>query len=214
MQKLKKNRFTYFKISRYYINDIKNIINIIKENYNDSEIIANDYKIVDISEILDNNIVNINSFEIKAYNPYISVEIKENLISVYISDIDDINLLGIESKICSILKKGEKKLLNILSSNIFGIPFGLITGFLLSRFLISNNKVFFIIGLFMALIYVAWSIWAYNIRIKRRGIIYLNDISSMPNFFKRNKDAIILSSSGAILGGIITYIITLLTSKK
>ncbi|GAG74915.1 unnamed protein product [marine sediment metagenome] len=204
MKKIKKSKSKDYPVLRLYKDDLEKIETIFKENYEDYEIIIDEYRLENISDISKIKKRETTNFSIKAHFPYIHLDISKDSASLHISDEDDLKLLGMFSKIDEILSKR----ISLLS--VFTIPWIYFSvqlilwiifwGFPIERF---NIPKLLFMGSFLILI-VIWVLGSFWLKFKKHSLIYLSEDShSKLNFFQRNKDKIIISIISAIIGAII-----------
>jgi len=223
MKKIIKSYSKRYPILRLFKDDLEQIATLCKENFEGYKIEAGGYELDDISELSKINKREISNFSISAHAPYtsdeghliprppyISLNISKISIKLYISDKDNIKLSGIFSKIDAILTK-RRSFLRILASKWMQIPFLLMH--VLTLWFYPDEykiqKVLLIISI--AILAVLWFLWAYNTDKKRHGLIYLLNSHSKISFLKRNRDKIFLIIIGAVVGGVLTFLIELLT---
>lgn len=208
MEKKTKSLGQHLPPVRLYLNDIKEIYNIFSTLNKSVQIETEDhilYKPEDLTNLSGSRINNIN-FNIS--EPYISLQMSKNAIWLY-SSADDFTSKGIFNELKSFLLKRRRKLHILIESPFIS---GIINGlFIIANMLYLKSILFGIfasVGLILSLIYTKWVF-------KRTSdwytIIYLISDRKKLNFFIRKKDEILLtiisSILGAILGGVITYLL-------
>lgn len=218
MKKVKKEYIKYYPFLRLFKKDVEEIIKLFKQNCKSVEIYIDEYKLDDISEIEDIGKQEVSYFHISStLQAYLSLSSKSaNFVLI---NEDDLKLRGLETKIEQILAK-RKSAWDILNSPWLYIPYIIITAGVVIWWLLSLTSsnlslTFFIsmvgvmmLGLFPLCI---WRILEY-IDSNKHCVIFLCNPEERSNFFKRNKDRLIIGLIGAIVGGIITFIATCLTS--
>jgi hypothetical protein len=214
MEKIKKPLRMNYPIVRLYKSDLDKIFNLFKDNYPKIEIVADGFKLDDISELSKIKKQEIVDFEISAYNPRLSVDFSGNSASIYLSDEDDIKLRGLAAQIGDILSK-RKSPLRFLASFWLEIPIGMIA--LLIYFnalsLIKDTKFQVMALLGFVLFMILFGILGHRIEEKKHCLIYLYDRSSAPGFFKRNKDNILIIVISALIGSFLTLVSAWLLKK-
>ncbi|GAH84133.1 unnamed protein product, partial [marine sediment metagenome] len=168
--------------------------------YEDYETIVDEYRLETISDISKIKKSKTTNFSINAHSPHISLDISKNSASLYISNEDDLKLLGMFSKIDGIISK-RISLLSVFTIPWIQYPVQLILWIIfwklpIERFTIPES-------LFKASFLILIAIWilgGFWFNLRKYGLIYLSDSHSKLNFFQRNKDKIILLIIGAILG--------------
>ncbi|MFW6130721.1 MAG: hypothetical protein ACOC56_05990, partial [Atribacterota bacterium] len=96
--------------------DVKDIYKIIKNNSEDFVFIIDEYRIDDINEIDNIDIIKTNNLEIKTHSPYMSLELTNVRGCLYIEDQDNTKLRGIKDRLLEIIKKKKS------IANIFMLP--------------------------------------------------------------------------------------------
>lgn len=211
MEKVTKGLRKQYPVLRLYKSDIENIFNLIKGHSGEVEIIAEGFKLDDFSELNKLNKKQIIDFEIRAHNPYFSVDFSKDAVIIYLSDEDDIGQRGLAEKVNEILSQ-RRSPLRFLASWWIYVPLVII--YLISINLIENRTTHVIAFFGFISLTILWGYWGYSINEKKHSIIYLYDPSAAPGFFKRNKDSILVAILGAIFGGIVTLIVTTLLKKN
>jgi hypothetical protein len=209
MEKVKQPFRKEYPILRLYKSDLEEIFNLFKDNYQKIEIVADGFKLDDISELNKIKKQEIVDCKIFAPDPYLYVEFLRISAIIYLSDEDDLTQRGLADKIGEILSR-RKSPLRFLVTLWAEIPFLLIYFVLL--FLIKDIKVAGITLLGFILFISLWGIWGYRVNTKKHSVIYLYDPSAS-GFFKRNKDNILISVISALMGGFITLLIAWLLKK-
>jgi len=217
MKKVKKEYIKYYPFLRLYKKDIEEIIKLFKQNCKSVEIYIDEYKLDDISEIKDIDKQKVSYFHISStLQAYLSLSSKSaNFVLI---NEDDLKLRGLETKIDQIFA-GRKSAWDILNSPWVFIPHIIITvcviiwwlsslTFLsLSLTFLASTVGVMILGFFPLCI----SYLLKYIDSNKHCVIFLCNPEERSNFFKRNKDRLIIGLIGAFVGGIITFIITCLT---
>lgn len=209
MKKVEKSLSKKYPILRLYKSDLVDIFNLFKDHSAKFEIVADGFELDDLSELNKLKKQEIVDFKIESHNPYFSVEFSGYSASIYLSDQDDIGQRGLADKIGEILSR-RKSPLRFFATPWVYFPIGLI--YLSSLFLIKDDTARWIIFLGYILFVILWGIWGFRIDTKKHSVIYLYD-PSVPGFFKRNKDTILVSLIGAVAGSVITLIMTWLIKK-
>lgn len=216
MEKIQKSYRKKYPILRIFKQDIKEIADIFKQNYEKIKIVADGYQLNDISEIDNIKKQEITDLEISCGGYSLESGYYTGLIlsfsqdSAYISvyNDEDVKALGVASKIDTILSRRENKILNLLVSYWMFLVFNVIIWLVIWLFPSNENEILKpALLIFILLIVLFWMIWNWKVDTKKYSLIYLYD-SKAPGFFKRNRDNIILVIISAVAGGIITNIIS------
>lgn len=207
--------FKSYPMIKLYKEDIEELTDLFMKNFNKIKIEANEYLLKDISEINNLNKDEIYDFSLSGYDedsPFyrIWLNITKRTINLYLMDRENIHYLGIVSKIDNIIEK-RIRLSNIVNSRwiIYAFLFIFITfSYLINKFIKINDKFSIAIIvplLFILLLYLLDKMICYN-------IIFLKYYKDSPDFFKRNRDNIIVgiicAIIGTVIGGLLIYIIT------
>lgn len=213
MKKVKKEYIKYYPFLRLYKKDIDEIIKLFKQNCESVEIYIDEYKLDDISEIKDIGKQEVSYFHITStLQAYLTLSSKSaNFVLI---NEDDLKLRGLETKIEQILAK-RKSAWNILNSPWLYIPYIIITvcviiWWLSSLTFLSLSLTFLasIVGvMILGFFPLCISYLLKYIDSNKHCVIFLCNSEERSNFFKRNKDRLIIGLVIAIIGGIITFIL-------
>jgi len=212
MKKKPHNLSQHYKMPHMFRDDLEYIESIIKsQSPTEYKLESKDYEYKSIKEIPQDEIIN--NFHIQVYDPYLSLDFKENSANIYASD-DNIKITGVVKKISDIISKRERKLLWYLSTSstwfapgIFLIAIQLLTK--ISEKGININRNWIIIIYLILILLVIWWIIGFNSSIKKFSVIEFSYRKNKSNFFIRNKDQIIVGTIVAV----ITVFLTLLFQK-
>lgn len=198
MKKIPKSVFIKISPVVLYIEDLEEIEEIYKDNFENYEIIAeskkleNDFEFTSIKELEEDfnkrGIVKLNNLSFEAHDPYIRTEF-ENIDAMIYSSDNDVKSIGIINKLKNATNKGPKfyKFLNYYSALIS------VFIFLLIGELLSKMEMDIIINIILWLLYVLWYIWLYNLLMKNYSTIYLKRRNLQKSFLSENKNKIILA---------------------
>jgi len=202
-----------FKMPHLFLDDLETIENTIKKEFPQSK-----YKL-ETEELEFENLSEIPKNLSMTRNFYISVKNDSDL-NVYFhqccADIsatyyDDAKTFGLFNKIVEIISKRERKLLYWWSElNPFMVGLLFISAQISVELLVHKKQKNAIFGcLAIAIVFLAficcWFV-GYYIHTRKFSIIEFVHKKEKPNFFKRNKDSIIIVIIGAILGSLFTLI--------
>lgn len=180
-----------------YVEDLEEIEEIYKDNFEDYKIIAeskklgDDFEFTSVKELTENfnkkGIVKLNNLFFRAYDPYICTEFKNINVRIYSSD-NNVKSMGITNKLKNAIDK-RPVVYKFLANNYL---------FLVSIFiLLLVDKLLFetypIIIMVLLLLYLAWGFWSYNLLTKKYSVIYLKRRNLQKSFLSENKNRIILA---------------------
>jgi hypothetical protein len=166
----------------------------------------------------------IDTLSIKTYSPTVTLDFTTYVTSLCVIGeyYENNSVRGVIASIVEILNKRKRKVLNILyplSLTIKASTYIMLTIFLIScsLFFSIDFSRFFLKSLITVLAVILGSYVLLLFLGKRWipfSVLHLCYKENKPNFFKRKKDEIILLILGAFIGGIITYVTTLIISTK
>ena len=198
-----------------YIEDLEEIEEIYKDNFENYKIIAESKKLEDdfefdsVQELTERlnrkNIVKLNNLSFTAYNSCMDIDFRDIEAKIYSSN-NDVKSIGITNKLKNVADKrpmSHKYLSNYLPMFLL---FNLFL-FLSSSINILPEPVHKITNVLLILLFIIWSFWWYNLKTKNYSIIYLERKSLQKGFLERNKNVIgLIGTIIAIFGIIITFI--------
>jgi len=186
-----------------------NVTNLFIRHCNNIVIVADGFKLDDFSELNKIKKQEIVNFKITAYDPHLYVNLSESSATIYISDENDIRLRGLLEQIEGILSERRSPLRFIFGPWMLVVYAFLLLFLTIWPFIFKEYKTQGLILLFLIqLSAVLLLIWGRRTDTKKHSLIFLEDHSSAPTFFKRNKDSILLAILSGGIGGIITLIIS------
>jgi hypothetical protein len=226
MEKVQKSYRKTYPMLRLFKDDVKQIVNLVEKSHKDAEIIIDEYKIEDGSEIDKISKQITTKFYIQFFqryhdeNPYrtemLTLDLTNDNASLRVSNENDTYLRGIASQIDSILSGRKRKIINFL----FSVPIIILIAFLISlpaAIILSlpwsfNKQPSLAISLTLIVILliilaILWFIWAFNIEFKKHVVIYLINSNERSSFFSRNRDEIPKMVLSALIGSIITILL-------
>jgi len=196
--------------------DLEQLVELFQSNFADINIQADEYKLTDISEINGLKKEIIYDFRIRGKDNFsneMSLDISKNSTYISFNGYNDTKFFGINKQIDNIFKR-RRRVLNLLNS----IRFILLLYFSLQFLLIYNkNKIakeyyhyiFIIFTIILVFILLAFHyLYTYI-----NNLIHLNYSWEKHNFFKRNKDRIIVGIICAFFGSIATLIVSFIINK-
>lgn len=182
--------------------DLEEIINYLNSiSCKNIDIIINNYKINDLSEISNSTFDKINYLKITTDNPYIIILYTGKYLSVYINQNDEYNK-GVFLNLKKILEKNRNntivKIKNIINDLAF-IPAVIYAVLSISKEIFSIN--YFIITLVLT---IGGYIYISKVNTSYCKVYNVNKKESL-NFLKRNKDSLIIGLFFLIISSIIGY---------
>jgi hypothetical protein len=203
VERIKRTYSKEYPILRLFKDDLEQIGSIFEENFEEYEIVADEYKLNDISEIVRIGKQKTSYFRISANNPFMSLQISAISARLEFLDEDDIRLCGIASKIDSILTR-RRSLLRILDSKWAQLPWYIVLFLTFVFFPLEYKVRVKLLPITLIVLYSLWLFLGYRVSTKKHSLIYLYDSYSRLGFFRRNKDQILLVVFGAVIGGFIS----------
>jgi len=200
LKKLNKHLGEHLKPVKLFYDDIEEIYEILKAANNEVKIEADNYEIESLDEILTIKKPFFTNLQISIRNPYVSINFKNNEIWLYASE-DTAIQRGLYEKLKLLINKKKRLFAPLLQNSIFS---GLYLGTSFWWFLTKE----FTMGLIIIITGLLWMYLGYKSQFQHFSIIVPEYSNNKPNFFIRNKDNIILAVISALLGGIITKILT------
>jgi len=205
MEKMKQNISVKLPPLNLYLNDLVDLDELLQEHFNETDVRTKEYKYNSIGEFIENKKDLTN--EITIYDGF-SFEFIIRL-GGYRNTIDhenDIKMIGIATKVASILKKRKRKfgyeIRLIMSSIVVFIVYVLIHT--LFGHSAELDPFWFVIVIGALLFYR----WIDRFRCLK---IYRYNFDDKPSFFKRNKDKLIVGAItllvGAGLGFFVQYLV-------
>lgn len=134
---------------------------------------------------------------IKAFRPFISLEIRTFGVRIYISE-DETTKRGIFSKIRDILKKRERRYFGKVINALSAIP-AIIAMSCVAFFAEGEYK--YAGAMFLGAVLSIYPIAKYQTR--NKVVVLTDKIDSKPSFLKRRKDNLVIGSIAASVGALI-----------
>jgi hypothetical protein len=212
MEKIKKQAYIRIPPLILDYNDIVELVDLLKDVSKDIKIIADEYRIDCIEELKNISKQKIKKFEITIYDPYINIEMSRSLIMLWGYKEEPLSW-GTIVKVSEYLKGKQRKNWTIqkyFSSIMFG---GLIINTIKqTKLLFESARLTLVI--FISVFLFAISLFLFIRMIYIDGfnytIIYLSENKKEKSFLFRKKDEIVLVLFSAVIGGLITYILTII----
>ena len=203
MERVTTKRFDDFPATTLYIDDFSEIIDTLFEACKRIEIKVGEYKITDKAELQalaekfpDGRFSDV---RIEAYDPYISFDFRSFAVSAYVSH-DSIELRGVISKVRDIVARGKKKRPSLPISTLSYITVAVGVWQLLSKE--------YFLGAVLLLLSLAVIPLAVRFDMKNNVVIHSKRRGEVTSFLQRKRDDILISLISAILGGVVTYLLT------
>lgn len=186
MERIKKSWIREYPLLRLYRQDVEEIVNLFKSNYEKFEIIADRFKLNDFSEVDEIKKNVITNFSINAYDPYLSLELSNSRATLYISDEENIKLRGLDSKINDILSKRKSLLRFFVIPWVIGCLAGWNFKFIMTLLFVRKM---ILQPLMIILAFILWWTCGMHLEFRQHSLIYLKDSQG---FLERNKDQLIV----------------------
>jgi len=225
LEKVRKRFFEQYPMLRLFRDDVEGIINLFEKDYKDAEIIVDEYKLEnssDIDKLVKSQVTN---FSVQAFQRYpqetpYRVELLRLVLNcdeahLSVSDENDTHLRGLASKISSILSQ-RKSRLHFLTAPpmalVLGVFFSIPTSIILALpWSFSKQPVLSILLALSILLLIAlviiWLVVMVRVRTKKYVVIYLTNSNARSTFFSRNKDELPKMILSAVIGGLVTLIL-------
>lgn len=205
MEKIPQSISKELPIVAIYLDEIKEIVDLLENNkqeYGKVTITTKTHKFNSISELSDLPEIRMNQLKINLSNPYISVDFDRLLIRIY-SSTDEIEVIGIVSKLEEIILRGKRPIANFIANSylvwIIPSPIGLVLGLganILKSFFVPAVILF---GLIILLILF----FSFKFSLRDHSTIFLSFRNENQNFWVRNKDQIVVQ----VIVGIIILLV-------
>lgn len=202
MERVGNKRIEDFPATTLYLDDLEEIVGILAGACERLEIRVGDYKITDARELSLLAQKFRDRFEhiaLQGYDPYVSVDLRTYGVSAYISE-DSLEQRGIVARIGDVINKGKKK--------NPGWFYGALTNVLALAGTITALNKEYALGLTMVAASFLSIPFAVKYGMKNKVIVHTVKRGQVTSFFERRKDDLGLAAISAILGGVVTYLIT------
>lgn len=198
MEKINKSLSKVFLPLVVYREDLEKLVDVLSATGNDVKINVDDYSYESISELIEHRgLQQYNSMEIQSRNPYCNIKLCPLSAELYVSGDDSCSSSGVFYQLDKILMSCLRKPSFAYSYyTIWAINIGFPVGWSFFESVINNN---FLLDIFYFIPFV-WVFYVLFIRLKKHSTITLVKQSEASNFFKRNKDQILLLIFGTIFG--------------
>lgn len=202
MKRIGNQRIEDFPAATLYLDDLEEIVTIFDDACKTIEISAGDYTIDDARELTalaEKCRGRFEDIEIQGYDPYVSVDLRTFKISAYISE-DSLEQRGIIAKVRDVVGRGKKRDPAWLSNALIGVMmFAGITA-------AANGE--YILGLISIIVTFAFIPLVVKYQMNNTVVVYNAMRGRTKSFFQRRKDDLRIAAISAILGSVVTYLIT------
>jgi len=207
-----------FKMPHLFLDDLETIENTIKKEFPQSKykLETKELEFESLSEIPKNLSITRNFYisvwnDSESFYSRIDVNFHQWGASISTDYYDDAKTFGLFNKIVEIISKRERKLLYWwLKLNPFMVGLLFISALISVELLVhkkQKNAIFVWLLIAMLLASICCYFIGEYINTRKFSIIEFVHKKEKPNFFKRNKDSIIIAIIGAIFGSLFTLII-------
>lgn len=202
MKKTGNKFFEDFPASKLYLEDLKEILGILESHCEEVTISTHEYDEVKPSEVDDLvKLIKKKRFDdlfIKAYRPFITVDIRSYGIRAYIGD-DELVQHGVVSKIREIVERRKKKYFGTVVNALGYLP---LVGFggAIAQGDWTLAGIFFGLSLLMIGPIVKY-------QMSQKVVVLTSSISEQQSFFVRRKDELLVASIAALVGALISFLL-------
>lgn len=208
MKKVAQAYSEYLKPARVYLDDLEEIVGILRETCDEVIIQAGDCLLDDLNELGQLRKEVLHDLKISGSQPDVSVDMRHSQIWLYISE-DTPKSRGLFEKIKEILVRCKRPFAGLLQ-NTFLMGTALAFTFCGIICAIVVKSCFLIVCFaFLFSLSILWNVYGFQERSNRYTIVVLKHRIDNPNFLGRNRDKIILMIISAFLGALVTYFLTL-----
>jgi len=198
---------------KLFLNDVEEIVSILREVSATVDIRTDEYSMESVEELKKLDVDCIHELTIQCREPYVSLELDRYRIWLYIAEDTPVSR-GLFEKVKEVLVRRRRRLARILRNpSLIWVPLGLLIYPIVIGLRLSNWSLL-ALGLFLLISICIWGRWAWVARFERYSTIVLRRQSEHKSFWERNKDQLLLSVISAIIGGVITYVFTILLRKS
>jgi hypothetical protein len=186
MEKISKGKHFDYPITTFTKDGFIEIINVLSENCKQYEVVIEDYKLNSISEFDEIPYKESVDFKLSGYDPYITIQGYYAFTQLYLSDIDSVNQQGIKVKIDKIFEKNRSiwAYFDKLYANFFVM---ILLPFVIFFIFTKDN----IVGILLAIIFVATAACTFYLSLKKHTVLYLKKSAKTLTFWEKNGDLII-----------------------
>lgn len=190
-----------------YIEDVDSIYQIFSEVNPDVRISTADYAFENLEELKESGLEKTHYLSIEITEPNISLKLEPYLATLQCDD-DTAVQRGTIEKIKSVLLHRKRNLTKFLQSGVLaGVCVGFSAWYLIPG-LADHDVRKITIGLTTFLVGLVWSWWAIVRSHTVYPTIYISQRRTPPRFWEARKDEIILAIIAAIVGSVITLLIS------
>ncbi len=200
-----------------YREDIEQIVELLREVSPNVELSTDEHKFSDVKEWADMKRDYFTNMQVATRDPYVSLDLSKSSVWLYIAE-DTPQSRGAFEKIKRFLmdrKPPGQWLLNFwMPSLVLNVSILLFNLALWGKIpLWGKNGIFLTVtGLFM--LGCVWWWWlAFRAQTRKYSIVVPKYRLDAPDFWKRNADKIVIAVISAIVGGLLTLLIKVLTAK-
>jgi hypothetical protein len=200
MKKAGNKGFADFPTAKLYLDDLLDIVHVLEESCGKVQIRTDGYDEIESSEIadfaasLDEN--RFSDIYIKAYEPFITFDLRSFGISAYISE-DTLVQHGIVSKFREIIERRKKKYFGTLI-NILGLVPTAAFGISIAK----GEWLFAVLFLGLSFLMI-WPIVKYQMA--HKVVVTTSLKRNESSFFSRKKDEILVAIGSALIGAIVSF---------
>jgi hypothetical protein len=206
MKKLNPAKFFEYPPTLLDKQDIKELIEVFKTEFENPEVIIENYELENVDEINTFPVAEAHEFKIEGRPPYCYLEGRSYLLRLYLSESENTKLLGVKAKIDKILSKkigsiGSRRNFLIGIGGLIGIGVGIFGALLIHDVILQ--LIFAIFGSMIISYLVSGFLLTRFPQIYPHTTIIFQQHEQKPSFWDRNKDKIISS----LISGLIVLVV-------
>jgi len=210
MKKITRSYGEHLKPVKLYLDDLEKVTRILSDVTENVNLSTDEYSLDNVRQLQELKREYITELEIKIREPHVSLSLKPDNVWLYISQDDPVSR-GLFEKIKKTLLECKHPRSWLIQTAWMAFVAGSIVGggIILALYgIVKQNYLHFSIGVASIVLSLLWSWYDHKTELRMYSIIILKHRIDTPPFFKRNADHIVLAFISAILGGVITLIVT------
>jgi len=206
MEKVKISHGEHLRLVTLYRDDLENLVKIFHELTGAIDIQTAGYRLANLEELPQLRTDTIDSLALRCHDPYVSLTIEPGRIWLYIDDNSPVQR-GLFEKIKAYINSKYPLGRWVLDNSIMPGNLGGASLALLVMGAMRGSNLFLTIGIAGVILSFFWIWWAI-FGVRKRRIMILTRRSEASNFLVRKKDDLILAIVSALLGALVTFVVT------